>query len=277
MTFSSSDVLSLVQQALNEIDSVPISASVRRTVRIANLMGESKTAIRLAMEVRPPGGAKIANQEDTKRFLADPRQVHTPSSPWSQAVEEYLVDRKYGDDKILAWSIAQLDFLDQELVAAVAADGHQNASASNELLKSLEIRERARSRCFSALCEWERQLTFSITNEHLITGHQRRVDEVLSRYAPSVLDQFNAVYRRIIESARSEAIPNPHEDLAQAVTSCRRILKAVVDHVQPADSGKPKSDGGHALTDEQYKNRLFESSKDQRQIRYLSERAHNLL
>ena len=53
---------------------------------------------------------------------------------------------------------------------------------------------------------------------------------MLAHGAPAVLDQFSAVYRRLREATRDPVLP-VSEDLAQAVTSCRRILKTVADHL----------------------------------------------
>jgi hypothetical protein len=49
------------------------------------------------------------------------------------------------------------------------------------------------------------------------------------------------------------------EELSQALTTCRRILEAVVDHVLPAQD--EPSESGHALDQSAYRNRLFEFIK----------------
>jgi hypothetical protein len=69
---SSDDVLSLVRQALDEFDDRPLEVSVRRAVRIASLVGDSRTAVRLAYELRPIGGDRTANGTDVKRLMVDP-------------------------------------------------------------------------------------------------------------------------------------------------------------------------------------------------------------
>jgi hypothetical protein len=111
------------------------------------------------------------------------------------------------------------------------------------------------------LCSWERQLTFSANQEGALDAVGRRVDGILNEKASDVLDQFNAAFRRLREAAESDSANAAGEELSQALTSCRRILKAVVDAVQPADPKRPAGDGGHPLTDEHYKNRLVEFLK----------------
>jgi hypothetical protein len=51
------------------------------------------------------------------------------------------------------------------------------------------------------------------------------------------------------------------EDVAQAVATCRRILKAVADHVLPGVSGAV-SDSGSPLNDPAYRNRIYQFVKD---------------
>ncbi|HUY49785.1 MAG TPA: hypothetical protein VMV92_29390 [Streptosporangiaceae bacterium] len=64
---SSDYVLPLVRQALDEFDDRPLEVSVRRAVRIASLVGDSRTAVRLGYELRPLGGDRRANAADVKR------------------------------------------------------------------------------------------------------------------------------------------------------------------------------------------------------------------
>lgn len=78
--------------------------------------------------------------------------------------------------------------------------------------------------------------------------------------APDVLTQFNAVFRRLNEAAETNLEAESSEPLAQAVTTCRRILKAVVDVIQPVEEASRTGDG-HSLSDAAYKNRLVEFLK----------------
>ncbi|MET8310696.1 hypothetical protein [Micromonospora sp. NPDC005173] len=51
------------------------------------------------------------------------------------------------------------------------------------------------------------------------------------------------------------------EDLAQAVTTCRRILKAVADHLLPGVAAAT-TEAGVSLNDAAYRNRIFQLIKD---------------
>src|SRR5665213_2628965 len=62
---------------------------------------------------------------------------------------------------------------------------------------------------------------------------QADIDALLAETAPEVLEQFNAVYRRLREVSIAAPETGTQEELAQALASCRRILKAVADRVSP--------------------------------------------
>ena len=69
------------------------------------------------------------------------------------------------------------------------------------------------------------------------------------------------MYRRLRDVAANPEAEGG-EELSQAVTSCRRILKAVADQVLPG-APKAESDDGHSLNDAAYRNRVFEYVKQQ--------------
>lgn len=88
-----------------------------------------------------------------------------------------------------------------------------------------------------------------------------RVDHLLKTAALDMLRRSNAVFCRLGEVSESTSETEAGEVLAQAVTACRRILKAVVDVVQRADPEKRETAEGRALTDDAYRNRLSEFVK----------------
>src|SRR5712692_6077597 len=62
-------ILDLVRRALDEFDDRPLEVSVRRTLRIATLLGETKIAVRLVLELKPVGGHAPANAEDVRGLM----------------------------------------------------------------------------------------------------------------------------------------------------------------------------------------------------------------
>jgi hypothetical protein len=252
-------ILALARRALDDIDERPVSATARSTARVALLLGETALAVRLGLELKPTRGDPAANAEDTRRLMADPSTWGSPDSPVEDAISAYSGNRRIviGDEagKIDAHSLVELE----AWLRRIATDAYDSEHWLEQELRSVAILEGVRHTCFAALCAWERRLTYANTNEHIFARFRSRVDEVLAAGAPHVLDQFSSVYRRLHDAA-SDPNANVGEEVAQAVTSCRRILKAVADHLLPGEHART-SDDGHALDDSAYRNRLFEYLK----------------
>lgn len=251
----------MVQLAMDEFESVPLEASVRRVVRVANLLGETKTAIRMALEVKASGGHPPANKEATLRLMNDPSTWGSSSGPAELAVGDYMAERTNNDGLIVSHSLAEIEFWQNEPRDPGTMSNAQYATDLQNRCTMTEIVTRVRHHAFTLLCSWERQLSFATTQGHALDAVSGRVDVLLDQHAPDVLNQFNVAFRRLREAADRSADTPADEELSQALTSCRRILKAVVDVVQPADTAVTVTDDGHELTDDKYRNRLVEFLK----------------
>jgi hypothetical protein len=261
---STDDLLALVRAALDEFDDRPLEASVRRTIRIANLLGDSFTAVRLGLELKPKGGDKLANAEDTRRLLSDPASWRDPNGPTERALTEHINDRTFPDrpdrptdlaGKVLSHSLGELEFFDAEFASFGTDAPPESADSFFVRMVGNEVILRTRHRTFTALCHWERQLSYANTNERIFTRFQDRVDELLASGVPDLLTKFSSVYRRLREGATNAPDQDAGEELSQALTSCRRILEAVADHVWPPSRPATLRDGKPAGTD-QYRARL---------------------
>lgn len=161
------------------------------------------------------------------------------------------------EGKVAAYGLAEVE-------AWLAAFGEESGAPEYEERPEMRqlmrgIRERVRHTVFAALCAWERQLTYANVNERIFERFRSRVDSILAQGAPAVLDQFAAVYRRLREATKNPTAP-VSEDLAQAVTTCRRILKSVADHLIPGVAGA-MTESGNLLNDAAYRNRIYEFVK----------------
>lgn len=263
---SSGDILDLVRDALDGFDERPLSANVRKTIRIANLLGESTLAVRLSLELKPTGGNPPSNAADIKRLLTDDEDWGRPDGVVSVAVDEYTAERTIKQDiagasqrlsgQVLAHSLEELDFWDQVL----AGDAEQYPEGLTMKVAGEQTRVRVRHRCFVALCQWERSLTYTDINERIFNRLQSEVDQLLERLAPDVLAKFGAVYRRLREASQSDANMSD-EELSQALGTCRRILEAVADHVWPQSRPATLRDGSPA-TGTQYRARISQFLRD---------------
>ncbi len=217
-----------MQLALDELDSVSLDATLRRTVRIANLMGDTFAALRLGLELKASGGHPPANAEMTRRLMDEPDQWGEPGSVVEQALERWMAERCRDDGLIFGYSVAEMEFWRAERFPPDQMTDQQYGEDLASQLKMVELLTRARHHAFTHLCQWERQLGFAVNQGDALTAVSRRVDGLLASSAPDVLDQFNVAFRRLREAASRDSDVEAREELSQALTSCRRILKAVV-------------------------------------------------
>lgn len=220
-------VLDLVSRALDEFESVSLAASVRRALRIARLRGDSAEAYRFALEL---GLQDVAGRVGAKEFpdlleanwrddvyaafcrdrtsQVDPRNLGISGAGpvvFDQPLDELnLPDAPYEDELSLR---SRMEKQNRRIVAESILAGVRNLS-------------------FRYLIACETELRLAVTGERLFNRHRARVDSVLRRIAPEVLDKLNAAIRRATESDDPEA-------RAQSLTSCRRVITAVADLVFP--------------------------------------------
>jgi hypothetical protein len=114
-----------------------------------------------------------------------------------------------------------------------------------------QVLERIKSKIHDYLARCEQQLVFAQRNSDVFTTHIDVVNSLLRDRTPEIAEMFTAAYDRLED-------PKP-EHLAQAGTSCRRILKAVADHLFPARAPTVNPDTGkeRLLGSDQYVNRLL--------------------
>jgi hypothetical protein len=248
-------ILALIRRALDEFDDHPLQVSVRRAVRVASLIGDSHAAVRLGLDLQARGGDPSQHRNDIQRLMADTSRWGDSAGPDVEAMREYLKDRSKVDDPgmILAHSLADIDYLVEQLPSSNSAAGLQADMALRQ------IQDRARLRTFSYLVAWERRFGYTSVNESIFGGYKAEVDAMLAEGVPDLVEKFTAVYRRMNEAAARTPDGPGAEELSQALTTCRRILEAVVDHVLPAQD--EPSESGHALDQSAYRNRLFEFIK----------------
>ena len=112
------------------------------------------------------------------------------------------------------------------------------------------ILDRVRAKVHDYLVKVEARLTFEERNDDVFDQQIAAVNELIDAYAPEVAAMFTAAYDRLGDT-------NP-ESLHQAATSCRRILKAVADHLYPAAPNIVDTTGKvREVGEENYVNRLL--------------------
>lgn len=146
---------------------------------------------------------------------------------------------------VLTHSIGELEFWDKDY-ESLGIGLQESPDSLFMRITGNQAGLRARHRCFTALCQWERQLTYANVNERIFTRFQAEVDSLLAAGAPELIEKFASMYRRLREAASVEPMRDASEELSQALMTCRRILEAVVDKVSPRDQSVTLIDGSSA-------------------------------
>lgn len=252
----------LVQQALDEFDDRPLGTSARRAYRVARLLGNTQVAHRLHLELRP---ALAAHDRVTAVAALYPHlSAEEVRARHNEEVERFIDGRvparlkKLGDDapSMHFGSIDELATLYEQAektVASAEAEGFFDVvkQGIETLADRREIIGRIRSVVFDYLVATEAQLEASDTVSQTLARHRYRVDMVLETVAPELRDQLQAALR----AARAEG----SEARSQVLTTCRRVIAAVADHLFPArDEPFVDADGkSRPVGQGQYRNRIL--------------------
>lgn len=143
------------------------------------------------------------------------------------------------------------------LSASDAYHVHRDADAAKAklipIINTLQtLVDRVRSSVYSFLVATEAELEHGQSQSGLFVRAQEYVNGALAQYAPKSLEQFVAAQDRLYGGSQ--------EDLAHALTSCRRMLKSLADHLYPATGESVAGIDGieRSMSDDQYRNRLLE-------------------
>lgn len=238
-------LLHLVSTALDEFESAPLPASVRRAWRVARLRGDTVDAPRFAMElgVHDPTTAagEVGLEERRAAELEFAQGRHTDV-----------------DGALLGCDVGSLVFRSLDEMVTEQRPYEQDASLQsrieweNRRFVMRQVMGTVRNATFAYLMRCESTLRLATTGERVFERHRLRVDHLLNVIAPEVLDKLSAALRRCAETDDPEAG-------AQALLSCRRVLLAIADHVySPRDTPHVDSSGrSREVGPSQYRNRLI--------------------
>ena len=257
-------MLGLTRQALDEFESVPLVASLRRAERIAQLRGDIAYAHLFQLDLRPDGGSTAWNRTDAYELLKSEGLTVDVDLWRSRIFDEWVKERApakveeplkniFGNGELIGGSIESVirHFvqMEREIEAVTQPQCKYQIELRREL--DLEVIERTAHRVFTYLCTVERDLSYIGINADIFERHRRRMESFLSQISPRVLEQFTAAYGRARE--------DDAESKSHALTTCRRILESVADVVYPPQaepvvdsSGKTRKVGS-----ENYINRLW--------------------
>lgn len=233
------EMLALTRQALDEFESVPLAASLRRAARIARLRGDIHYVYLFQFDLRPTGGSTTWSRTEAYELLQSEEIGDVDVDVWrGQIHEEWIKERvpskveeplnsSLGNGELIGGSIESVirHAAIMERERPLTPDPRVKLQMELRHGLDLEIVERATHRVFTYLCTVERELSYVGVNADIFERHRRRMEAFLSKVSPQVLDQFTAAYRRARE--------DDAESKTHALTTCRRILESVANVVYP--------------------------------------------
>jgi hypothetical protein len=279
MEASLRNILELVTATLSELElnHIPLSAIIRKCIRVARLRNDYENLWWLELEMIPFTHQKewhrvqreVAlhfSQAQCKALDERLRKVYVEERATLSPEGESLVNK----GAICPLGVEELEdritSLQRESEAAVPPPGlhpvdlyfvtqeksKYRALMSAQASDTRGILSRIRHRVHNFLSQSEKQLIYGQLNADIFEQNRRYVDLRLRDIAPEALEKFVTVYRRLGEG-------DP-EARAQALTSCRRILKALADAVYPPRQEKVEGADGKVrdLSEEKYVSRLWQ-------------------
>ena len=269
-------ILGLVSKALQgEVQKV--SDLIRQAARIARLRNDYLTLWWLEWEM-----VNISDKEARLRSIDEiiPHLTKEPFAYWhnkfygiwvdERAVEHFDEDNDPVEGMLLPKGIGEVENdLDHYIKTGAQAISPQGLHSldlyykeeSNTTVRRLarlgeknckNILSRVRNRVSVYLSNVEKQLMFGQIHADIFEENRFYVEKKLGELCPDALTKFVAAYQRTKEN-------NP-ESWAQALTSCRRLLKSLADALYPARDNLVKGGDGkeRKLTDEMYVARLWQ-------------------
>lgn len=277
-------LIDLVEKTLSEFDSLDFRTSrvIRKAIRIARLRNDFDNLWWMEMEM-----ATLDNK-DAQRRIKEEIQPHYSKAHFQklnlQIAKAYLDERKVRKmdqsgnitegEALCILAIPEIErrveTLFDEAEKAMPPKGlnpfdlyfvEQQKSQIRAMLKigaddMHSILANITQRVHNFLSVTEKQLLFGQLNSDIFERNRQYVEGRLHDIAPAVLEQLTTAYRRLSEGDL--------ESRSHALTSCRRILKSLSDHVNPASNREIVGIDGkkRKMSDEKYIARLWQFVAD---------------
>lgn len=266
-------VLGLIIEALDELDSslVPLSAVIRKAIRIARLRRDYKNLLWLQLEMvsLDDRRARETIRHDAELRYGDDSAFGTDFVALiARSMETRRMPKLTDEGDVVDYSqvtiesVAEIESKVQSLLdvaeASKAVNPRARLDARRYAAENRKVLNRIRQRVHEFLSITEEQLHFEHISANIFERNRLYVDRLFSVIAPGALAELNSAYQRLGEG-------DP-EARSQALLSCRRVLKSLADTLYAPRAEPSRGDDRRLrdLGDEKYKNRLWQ---------YISEKA----
>lgn len=135
-------IVELVRTALDNFEDVPLAASLRRSLRIAQLRGDSRMAVLARLDLRPLGGSAALRVEEITGLMPELTREEA-GNEHDHIIEIWLHERRTSPDQD---GISSPDTAlpgDVDELERMADQLEEEAGAVTNLGERIKIRERA--------------------------------------------------------------------------------------------------------------------------------------
>lgn len=272
-------VLGIVTNALDELagGAVPLSAIIQKSIRIARLredyvnlwwlewemvdLTNEKFRYRVVPEIIHIGREQIAFlDKEFKDAWVQERLATEISQNMEITPGESLLQKGIGEIEV------DLAFFTQAATESQVPSGlhpvdlyfeHRSTSKARTVYRIRAsdcetILQRVRQRVHRFLSQAEKQLVYGQLHSDVFERNRRYVELRLGELCPDAIAKFVSAYDRVNE--------DDPEARAQALTSCRRLLKSLADVLYPPRGDPVVGANGkaHDLSEEKYVARLWQ-------------------
>jgi hypothetical protein len=249
-----------------ELEEIPLQTAIQKNLRLARLINDMEAVEWLREEMKGFSRTdedkltniawKSANKSNRVFFNKDTNdeRAFTESVSVMEATIEALKERmKVSNDPNI--SISSASTINPH---TPQGNRYERQAIADNIRKLTEKIEKVRASIYDYTTNINYELKFSDITEDIFTKRRLFVDEKLAEISPEAVRRFVSVH----DNLRS----NNSEDWANAVHSCRRILKDIADELFPPQS-EPIMVGDKPIKvgEEQVINRLIQyvNSKSQ--------------
>ncbi len=245
-------ILSLVKDALNDLDKMDVSLStvIRKCIRISRLRNDYINLLWLSWEMKSPLDKNFNNEifreiapHLTNKEFASYKKIFalewinerkiTTVNEHLEPVENQVSNMSVGEIEVSIVHNKQLvekSFPPEGLhpldLYFDEISKEKNRYIMNTLIIGHEmVLERIKQRVHKFLSDCEKQLLFGQLMSDIFNKNRQYVDQRLEIICPEAVSKFISIYKRMEE--------NDKESYSQALTSCRRIIKDLADALCP--------------------------------------------
>lgn len=272
-------ILELLRRALEmaERPEAPVSTLVRQATRIASLRHDYAAVFSLQLETADASaGMRTIKDSSVAEKLRTLLGREEADRIMVEHVERYIQNRSVATTKNGVFG-GSIDGVEQHLHKLKTAAGDPAAAqymtqidayfylekldkVGAQLLPQItafeNILNRVRQKVHDYLVDAESELLTGQTESSLFTRGESYVVQRLQEVSPESLEKYRAAEQRISEGSA--------ENYAQALTSCRRMIKSLADSLYPPTNVPIKGIDGkeRILGDDQFMNRLMQFAID---------------